>query len=119
MATSKTILTFLVGVVQSMCGLLKMPLIVLTKGVDESIDLHQKHLSFSEGTKMAKEHIHVASSRRDGHGAKAKKELIKIAFESDEHGGTLLIADTEAQVQTACKAIEQYRGKPLTAYPLL
>ncbi|GFH47348.1 hypothetical protein CTEN210_03823 [Chaetoceros tenuissimus] len=98
------------GVVQSMCGLLKMPLIVLTKGVDESIDLHQKHLSFSEGTKMAKEHIHVASGRRDGHSAKAKTDLIDIAFGS-EHGGTLLIADTEAQVKKACTAIEQYRVK--------
>ena len=94
-----------------MCGLLKMPLIVLTKGVAESIDLHQKLLSFSEGTEMVKEHIHVASGRRDGHSAKAKTELIDIAFGS-EHGGTLLIADTEAQVQKACKAIEQYRGKP-------
>ena len=90
LATSKTILKFLTGVVQSMCGLLKLPLIVLTKGVAESIDLHQKLLSFSEGTEMVKEHVLVRSS------GKLKNRLIDLAFGS-KNGGTLVIADTGHQ----------------------
>lgn len=94
-----------------MCGLLKLKLVILTKGVDESIDLHQKLLTFSDGTEMLKEHILARSSKRDKSG-KMKNKLIEIAFGS-KNGGTLVIADTEAQVRKACEAIEQYRGKPI------
>ena len=47
------------GVIQSLCGLLKIPLVVLTKGVDESIDLHMKLVRLSEGTTVQGKHIVV------------------------------------------------------------
>ena len=43
------------GIIQSLCGLLKIPLIILTKGVDESIDLHVKLVYLAEGTAYAGE----------------------------------------------------------------
>lgn len=45
------------GVVQSLCGLLKIPLIVLTKGIDESIELHKKLVKFADGTNVNPNHI--------------------------------------------------------------
>jgi hypothetical protein len=41
--------TAIKGVIQSLAGMLKLPLIVLTKGVDESIDLHIKLANLTEG----------------------------------------------------------------------
>lgn len=37
------------GVIQSLAGMLKLPLIILTKGVDESIDLHMKLVKLAVG----------------------------------------------------------------------
>ena len=37
------------GVIQSLAGMLKLPLIVLTKNVDESIDLHVKLQDLTAG----------------------------------------------------------------------
>ena len=50
------------GVIQSLCGLLRIPLIILTKGVGESIDLHAKLVGLSAGTLVKKEHIIVGKS---------------------------------------------------------
>lgn len=47
------------GVIQSLCGLLKIPLVVLTKGVDESIDLHAKLVILADGTLVQGKHIVV------------------------------------------------------------
>ena len=51
--------TSIKGVIQSLCGLLKIPLIILTKGVDESIDLTVKLVQLSKGTLMQEKHIIV------------------------------------------------------------
>jgi hypothetical protein len=50
------------GVIQSLCGLLRIPLIILTNGVGESIDLHAKLVDLSAGTLVKKEHIIVGKS---------------------------------------------------------
>jgi hypothetical protein len=50
------------GVVQSMCGLWRIPLVILTKGVGESIDLHAKLVRLSDGTLMKEKHIVVGES---------------------------------------------------------
>jgi len=98
------------GVIQSMCGVLKIPLIILTKGVDESIDLHVKLVDLSKGTLMQEKHIVVASSKNDGLGYRLKDALVSEALEGVSHGGTLVIADTKQQViNKACKAIKQFR----------
>lgn len=47
------------GVTQSQCGLLRMPLIILTKGVGESIDLHVKLVVLADGTLVKEENIIV------------------------------------------------------------
>lgn len=94
--------TYVEGVVQSMAGLLKIPLIILTKGVAESTDLHAKLVALSAGTLVKEKHIVVATSKMDGTGYKLKDERISEAFEGD-HGGTLVIADTAQQVlKKAC-----------------
>ena len=49
------------GVIQSLCGLLRIPLIILTKGVDESIDLHAKLVHLSHGTLVEEKHIVVGT----------------------------------------------------------
>ncbi|KAL7540610.1 hypothetical protein ACHAXR_010249 [Thalassiosira sp. AJA248-18] len=98
------------GVIQSLCGLLKIPLVVLTKGVDESIDLHVKLLRLSAGTSIQEKHIVVASSKNDGMGYRLKDARVCEALEGGSHGGTLVIADTKPQViNKACKAIKKYR----------
>ena len=98
--------TSIKAVVQSLCGVLNIPLIVLTKGVGESIDLHAKLVKFTKDTNMNPESIVVATSRNDGCGKNEKDRIINNAF---KNGGTLVIADTEAQIKKACKALEQYR----------
>ena len=50
------------AVMQSMCGLLRIPLVILTKGVGESIGLHAKLVAFSDGILVKKEHIVVGES---------------------------------------------------------
>jgi hypothetical protein len=42
-----------------MCGMMRVPLLILTKGVGESIDLHFKLICLSAGTMMKEEHIVV------------------------------------------------------------
>ena len=94
--------TFVKGVVQSLSGLLKIPLIILTKGVAESTDLHAKLVALSAGTLVKEKHIVVASSKMDGTGKQLKNERISEVFEGD-HGGTLVIADSSQQVlKKAC-----------------
>ncbi len=101
------------GIVQSMCGLLKIPLIVITKGVKESIDLHTKLEGLAGGTLMKKCHIKVASCDQDNVDTERKEYSIYRALEG-YHGGTLIIADTEPQVQKAIRAIKRYRQNSLS-----
>ncbi len=54
------------GVIQSMGGVLGIPVIVLTKGVDESIDLNEKLTDLANGTLVRKEHIVVGECQSDG-----------------------------------------------------
>lgn len=115
------------GVVQSLSGLLQIPLIILTKGVVESTDLHAKLVALAAGTSVKEKHIVVgtscrikiclnclhpfmtndkcsfsASSKNDGAGYKLKDERISEAMEGG-HGGTLVIADTAQQIlKKAC-----------------
>ena len=97
------------GVVQSLCGLLKIPVIVITKGVSESRELHSKLKRLAEGTSIDKEHVVCASSQ--DHGRTVKQHLLDKATEGVYHGGTFIIADTEHQVNKAIKTIEKYRNK--------
>lgn len=48
-----------IGIPLSMCGLLKLPMVVLTKGVDESIDLTEKLKDLTLGTATKEEHVIV------------------------------------------------------------
>lgn len=45
------------AIIQAMCGLLKIPLAILTKGVDESIDLTDKLKDFADEKLVFKKHI--------------------------------------------------------------
>ena len=45
------------GVIQSASGLFRIPLVILTKGVGESIDLHAKLVRLSAGTSVKEKHI--------------------------------------------------------------
>ena len=47
------------GVIQSLAGLLRIPLVILTKGVDESIDLHSKLVDLANGTLVEEKYIVV------------------------------------------------------------
>ena len=59
---------------------------------------------------MKAKHVVVASSKNDGLGHRMKQERIDDALAGITHGGTLVIADTHAQViNKACKAIKKYR----------
>lgn len=51
------------GVIQSLCGLLRVPLVILTKGIDESIDLHAKMVKLADGTKVQEKHVVVGKSK--------------------------------------------------------
>jgi hypothetical protein len=50
------------GVIQSMCGMFCIPLVILTKGVGESINLHAKLVRLSAGTLVKEKHIVVGES---------------------------------------------------------
>jgi hypothetical protein len=50
------------GVIQSVSGLFRIPLVILTKGVGESIDLHAKLVRLSAGTSVKEKHIVVGES---------------------------------------------------------
>lgn len=117
------------GVIQSLCGLLRIPLIILTKGVDESIDLHSKLVDLATGTLVEEKHIVVGkcicdlftcktfccisncrfltkltASLKDGMTRSLKNAKVEEALQGGTHGGTLVIADTKQQVlNKACK----------------
>ena len=54
------------GVIQSLAGLLRIPLVILTKGVDESIDLHSKLVDLASGTLIEEKYIVVGELVRFG-----------------------------------------------------
>lgn len=95
------------AVLQSISHFLKIPLIVVTKGVDESIDLHKKLLDFAQDTALNQKDIVVISSKKDGCGHKAKNDSIHTAL---KNGGTIILADTHHQVyKKACEGLKAYR----------
>eukprot|EP00978_Attheya_sp_CCMP212_P026854 scaffold89047_cov44-Attheya_sp.AAC.1 len=91
------------GVLLTMCATSKQaPLIVITKGVAESQDLHEDKLQkYAEGTKFQK-HIVCASKR---HWSKRLEEM-ETAL---ENCGTIVIADTMSQINTVNRALLKYR----------
>lgn len=100
------------GVLQSFCGVLKLPLIIITKGVSESKELHAKLSTMAQGTSVSPNHVVVKSGmKKDGKtlGSSATRDRIKEAIVDGGHGGTFIIADTEHQVKSAIKAIQEYR----------
>ena len=101
--------TAVIGLLQSLCAVLRIPLIVVTKGVAESIDLHKKLLEYTRGTEMEREHVQVATNRADGHGRMVKDMLIERCFEGGKHGGCLVIADSIPQACKAMKYLEEYQ----------
>lgn len=96
------------GVVQSMCAVLKIPLIVITKGVSESKDLHAKLKQLAQGTPV--EPYVVCCSKTKGVGRNEKNREIQGAIQGGTHGGTLVVADTHNQIEKAIKALEEYRN---------
>jgi len=103
------------GVIQSLAGLLRIPLVILTKGVDESIDLHSKLVDLASGTLVEEKYIVVgeclilvrygiynciwliiyssihtiASNKKDKCGYKLKNHRVAEALHGGNHGGTL------------------------------
>jgi len=101
--------TAVIGLLQSLCAVLRIPLIVVTKGVAESIDLHSKLLEYTQGTEMEREHVQVATNKAGGHSRKVHDLLIERCFEGGKHGGCLVIADSIAQACKAMKCLEKYQ----------
>eukprot|EP00956_Cyclotella_meneghiniana_P007824 scaffold10435_cov69-Cyclotella_meneghiniana.AAC.4 len=98
-----------IGVPMSMGGYLKVPVVVLTKGVDESIDLTEKIKDLTKGTLTTSEHVVFGGpARRIGMTRSAMDMQIKSAFDGINHSGVIVISDTEAQVKRAIRAIEYY-----------
>ena len=81
---------------------MRIPLIIITKGVDESIDLHSKLMNFSD----LQHKIVVVSSKKDKEGRSQKNDSIETALRT---GGVLVTADTEPQILKTCKALQKYR----------
>mmetsp|Transcript_14299 Transcript_14299/g.20824 ORF Transcript_14299/g.20824 Transcript_14299/m.20824 type:complete len:1022 (-) Transcript_14299:81-3146(-) len=94
---------------QSMCRLLKVPLIVLTKGVYESADLCKKLKKFAEEERRNYRHHTVAATSKYDHCG--RNEKLRLIDDAMTDGGTLVIADSASQVKKACVAIENYRRK--------
>jgi hypothetical protein len=95
-----------IGVVQMMCFLMGYALIVITKGVAESCELHAKLKNFFEGTPFLDHIVCVGSPAGKNPLWKNKKHEAQVAIEA---GGTLVVADTYEQLKKAIKAIENYR----------
>jgi hypothetical protein len=97
------------AVVQSICFELGDPLIIITKGVSESLGLHNKLKDFVVGSRAANFIVSASSAKKGVRvSSKAKKADIKAALND---GGTLVVADTQAQISMAFDAIESYREK--------
>ena len=97
------------GVMMFLGHLMEIPLTILTKGVAESIDLHQKLQIFASKTTMDQNYIVVVTRKKDGKGIKVKVNDIKNAL---ENGGVVILADTSHQVRVrVCRALEEYREK--------
>lgn len=97
------------AVMQSICFELDDPLIVITKGVSESRELHKKLKEFAYGS-SSESYIISASSSKDGGRVNwnIKKGEIQAALND---GGTLVLADTQSQISKAIDAIKRYREK--------
>ena len=96
------------GVVQSLCGILKIPLIIVTKGVSESLHLHGKLKEFALGTSF--DHCGVVCcALAKGVSTDENIREIRQATEGKRNGGTLVVADTHNQIEKAIKAVDEYR----------
>jgi hypothetical protein len=97
------------AVMQSLCFELEDPLIVITKGVSESRELHKKLKEFAVGSKSEKYIVSASSSKNGGRvNWNVKREEIQAALND---GGTFVLADTHAQISKAVDAIKRYREK--------
>jgi hypothetical protein len=85
----------------------KVPVIIITKGVKESRELHEKLQEYaSPGSKSSI--VSISAGGRTKHSREKKKQEIQDAM---ENGGTLVLADTSTQIGKAIAAIETYRNK--------
>jgi hypothetical protein len=97
------------AVMQSLCFELDDPLIIITKGVSESRELHKKLKEFAAGSNSEHYIVSASSSKNGGRvNWNVKKEEIQAALND---GGTLVLADTHAQIKKAVDAIKRYREK--------
>lgn len=93
------------GVMLFLCHLMEIPLIIVTKGVAESIDLHAKLENFASRTTMDQKYIVVVTRKKDCKGIKEKDNEIKNAL---ENGGVVVLADTSHQVRArVCRALKE------------
>lgn len=92
------------GVIQALCQKMCIPLIIVTKGVDESIDLHSKLMNFSD----VQNNIVVVSRKMDKESKTNKKKNIQTALRT---GGVVVTADTVPQIKKVCDALQEYREK--------
>jgi hypothetical protein len=91
------------GVLQSFCAILKVPLIIITKGVSESKELHKKMQKLAEHTSTVDpSHVLVKAERRID-------EINQVFMNGSTSGRTLIVADTEKQVKVAIRAIQRLR----------
>ena len=89
------------GTIRCIAGFLKCPVFIITKGVAESHNLCQKLKGYARGTSL-EFNIQTASG-----GQRKFSEHSKPLLISD--GGTLVAADTKAQIELLIKAIMQLR----------
>jgi hypothetical protein len=95
------------GVVMSMSYLMKYPLIVITKGVSESRELHAKLKKFAGGTSAENYTVSASAARKGGHVHWRQKQTeIQAAIAG---GGTVVVADTYSQICKAIQALKVYR----------
>ncbi len=103
------------GVLLSLCGLVKIPLVILTKGVAESQDLYNKMKQFAKESCMPLRYVILCSnsnSEKVSRTVKDRQILEALEGQSDEgedHGGCLVVADTHHQIEKAIKYIQNYR----------
>ena len=90
-----------IGIVQTMCSQMNLPLVVITKGDSESADLRRKLERFAAGSPT--ENYVVCVSSKAGGSGKEKKYAIEAAI---GEGGTVVTADTHYQIGKIIEAIK-------------
>eukprot|EP00956_Cyclotella_meneghiniana_P040887 scaffold208413_cov23-Cyclotella_meneghiniana.AAC.1 len=99
-----------IGVPMSMGGFLKVPVVVVSTNVAETIDLTEKMKSLTKGTLTNEEHV-VYGGGGNGIAGNVREMRINDVFNGINQSGTLVIAATVAQVKKALKTIESYHKR--------